>query len=144
MGSCTFVSGACLPNFLRRTIWCYFLSGKNKKAGKPSDDGPNVQVRGRSKKSLKDTRKKRKRRCSSSDSDSSSSDSETSSSESDSDSSSSSDGRHKKRRRSAKRGKYHGRKQKNGRRERKRGRSDKRSRRKSKWSGLYLVEVQPL
>ncbi|XP_052309138.1 peptidyl-prolyl cis-trans isomerase CYP63 isoform X2 [Populus trichocarpa] len=109
-------------------------TGKNKKAGKPSDDGPNVQVRGRSKKSLKDTRKKRKRRYSSSDSDSSSSDSETSSSESDSDSSSSSDGRHKKRRRSAKRGKYHGRKQKNGRRERKRGRSDKRSRRKSKWS----------
>ncbi|KAJ6920539.1 peptidyl-prolyl cis-trans isomerase CYP63-like [Populus alba x Populus x berolinensis] len=111
-------------------------TGKNKKAGKPSDDGPNEQVRGRSKKSLKDTRKKRKRRHSSSDSDSdsSSSDSETSSSESDSDSSSSSDGRHKKRRRSAKRGKYHGRKQKNGRRERKRGRSDKRSRRKSKWS----------
>ncbi|KAJ6306588.1 hypothetical protein OIU78_021829 [Salix suchowensis] len=73
-------------------------TGKNKKAGKPSDDGPNEQVRGRSKKSLKDTRKKRKRRYSSSDSDSSPSDSETSSSESYSDSSSSSDGRHKKKR----------------------------------------------
>ncbi|KAJ6736166.1 PEPTIDYL-PROLYL CIS-TRANS ISOMERASE CYP63 [Salix viminalis] len=109
-------------------------TGKNKKAGKPSDDGPNEQVRGRSKKSLKDTRKKRKRRYSSSDSDSSPSDSETSSSESYSDSSSSSDGRHKKKRRSAKRGKYHGRKQKHGRRERKRGQRDKHSKRKSKWS----------
>ncbi|KAF9682937.1 hypothetical protein SADUNF_Sadunf05G0160200 [Salix dunnii] len=76
-------------------------TGKNKKAGKPSDDGPNEQVRGRSKKSLKDTRKKRKRRYSSSDSDSSPSDSDTSSSESYSDSSSSSDGRHKKKRRSS-------------------------------------------
>ncbi|CAK7346510.1 unnamed protein product [Dovyalis caffra] len=118
-------------------------TGKHKKAGKPSDDGPYEQVRGKSKKSLKDPRKKRKRRYSPSDSDSFSSDSETSSSsdsetsysESDSDSSSSSDGRRKKKKRSAKRDKYeHGRKQKYGRRERKRGRRDKRSRRKSKWS----------
>ncbi|KAF9686915.1 hypothetical protein SADUNF_Sadunf02G0039500 [Salix dunnii] len=95
-------------------------SGKNKKAGKPSDDGPGDQVRGRSKKSLKDARNKRKRRYSASDS-------EPSSSESDS-SSSSSDGRHKKKRRSVKKDNCHrGRKLKYRQRERKRDRRDRRS-----------------
>eukprot|EP00258_Populus_trichocarpa_P035726 XP_024451745.1 peptidyl-prolyl cis-trans isomerase CYP63 isoform X2 [Populus trichocarpa] len=114
-------------------------SGKNKKSGKPTDDGPGDKVRGRSKKSLKDARKKRKRRYSSS-----SSDSEPSSSESDSDSSSSSsDGRHKKKRRSAKKDKYHrGRKLKYRQRERKRGRRDRRSRRKSKWSSESASDTE--
>ncbi|KAJ6685018.1 PEPTIDYL-PROLYL CIS-TRANS ISOMERASE [Salix purpurea] len=112
-------------------------SGKNKKAGKPSDDGPGDQVGGRSKKSVKDARKKRKRRYSSSDS-------EPSSSESDSDSSSSSsDGRHKKKRRSAKKDKYHhGRKLKYRQRERKRDKRDRRSRRKSKWSSESTSDTE--
>ncbi|XP_011026088.1 PREDICTED: peptidyl-prolyl cis-trans isomerase CYP63-like [Populus euphratica] len=114
-------------------------SGKNKKSGKPLDDGPGDKVRGRSKKSLKDARKKRKRRYSSS-----SSDSEPSSSESDSDSSSSSsDGRHKKKRRLGKKDEYHrGRKLKSRRRERKRGRHDRRSRRKSKWSSESASDTE--
>ncbi|KAG5250548.1 peptidyl-prolyl cis-trans isomerase CYP [Salix suchowensis] len=112
-------------------------SGKNKKAGKPSDDGPGDQVGGGSKKSVKDARKKRKRRYSSSDS-------EPSSSESDSDSSSSSsDGRHKKKRRSAKKDKYHhGRKLKYRQRERKRDKRDRRSRRKAKWSSESTSDTE--
>uniref|UniRef100_A0A2P2L2H8 Peptidyl-prolyl cis-trans isomerase CYP63 isoform X3 n=1 Tax=Rhizophora mucronata TaxID=61149 RepID=A0A2P2L2H8_RHIMU len=119
-------------------------TGKKKKLGKvPSDDASDRDIRGRHKRSLKDTRKKRRRSSSSSDlgssdsdydSDSSSSDSDTGSDSGSSLSDSSSDGRHRKRR-SVKRDRHKQRKKrKEGQKERKRGRYDKQSRRKSKWS----------
>ncbi|KAJ8749446.1 hypothetical protein K2173_025641 [Erythroxylum novogranatense] len=125
--------------------------GKKKKLGKGSpDDCSDGRIRGRQKKSQKDTRKKRRRYSTSesysSDSDSSSSESDTSSeSDSDSslsDSSSSGDGRHGKKR-SIKRGKrQHRIKWNERRRKRKRGRHNTDSRRKSKWFGLYLFQIR--